>query len=258
MSALQLMSTYWDAIQLFPQLWDKEDQVHHEASPQEIRGVILQSDGEIRTRLRNLYPGDLSMTPWVGMPFRPRGFSGTGQLLLTDNTNSIAIADNANVHSGIYKFVFSAATVATVTHDVFGDQGALDTTADFTSTDTYLTIPKELWTGTFAADDIVIVKIYEHEPMLVRLSALLTTVTLLDALFTDESPNAATTSQKYQRAYNDLMKALLNEEAFLAEGLASFDISPIQVDYEIDEYGADVTNYADYEWDPAKGMSSIY
>jgi len=257
MSALQTMCTTWDIIGLFPQLWDRENLVFSEASEEEMRDTISLCDSQILSELRNLYSADLTTTPWVGTPFRPRGQSTSGKLRLTNGSVSISISDSALVYTGAYRFDFTSATEFTVTHDLRGTQGTGSTDSSFTSTDTFLTVPAALWEGTFAENDVVIVKVYEYSRMLVRLSSLLSTVTLLDSLFTDESPNASTASQKYQRAYDKLMKDIQKENAFLEAGLITQDISPIQVDYEVNEYGEDVTNYDGYDWDPAIGYQDL-
>ena len=92
--------------------------------------------------------------------------------------------------------------------------------------------------------------------MLVHLSSLIGAAGILDSIFTEEVPNASETARRYERLYNRLIKALQDGSIFLEKGLVARDLDPIQIDYVVDQFGRDITDYADFEWDPA-GIESI-
>jgi hypothetical protein len=80
------------------------------------------------------------------------------------------------------------------------------------------------------------------------MSSLLAAVYILNTIYTEEVPDASATATKYETIYNRLIRALQKGVIFLEKDLTSRNLDPIQIDYEIDNYGRDVTNYQDDEW----------
>jgi len=115
-----------------------------------------------------------------------------------------------------------------------------------------LTIEKECWNGTFTTDDVFYIKVYKYEGMLVHLSALLTSNYILNTIYTEEVPDASATAAKYDQMYRRLRRSLTEGEIFLEKGTIARNVGPIQVDYEIDDNGRDITNYQDFEWNSKK------
>ena len=245
----QAIATYLDIVKLFPQLYDRDEKkwmIH----PSTIRATIMDNDPTLRTQLRQYTPADMSQTPRVMPPLRGPDNQGAGTLLTmnADASETLEVSEASTVYSQVYQILFTAPTAFTVESDLSGAQGTGSTTSDFTTTDTYLTIAKELWNGTFVKDDIFYIRVYNHEGTLVTLSAYLAAVELLDGIFTEQVPDASPTSTKYKRDYDRLIRAIQDGTIFLEVGLVAREIGPVQVDYEIDQYGQDITNYEDFEW----------
>lgn len=245
----QAISTYLDIVKLFPQLYDTDVQKWMK-SPTVIRATIMDTDNTLRTQLRKYAPADMTTTPRVMIPIGGPNNEGEGTLLIVNPTtaNLLTISEATAVYSQVYKITFTSATEFIVESDLSGAQGTGATDSDFTTTDTYLTISKELWNGKFVKSDIFYVRVYNHEGMLVTLSAYLAAIELLDGIFTEEVPDASPTSSRYQRNYDRLIKAIQDGRIFLEIDLIARDINPVQVDYEIDQYGQDITNYEELGW----------
>ena len=76
---------------------------------------------------------------------------------------------------------------------------------------------------------------------------------VLNTIYTEEVPDASASAEKYLEQYRNQIRALQRGDAFLEKGLSTRDISPVQLDYEIDEYGVDATDYPDKDWNPRTG-----
>ena len=251
-SNIETMSTYLDIVDLIPQLYDEEDTNYPVITPQKMRQLIWQNDAQVRSQLKNYYGTDLTSTPRVVQPVPKRGYTGSAELLLTDGTNSITIADNTAVKTQIYTLTFSSASAFDVRSDLTGVQGSGTEGSTFTSNDGYLVVHGDMFSGTFATSDVWHIPVYNYEGMLAHLSSLKAATTILDTIYTEEVPDASATSTKYNQLYNRLIRALQQGTIFLDKDLTVRTADPIQVDYEIDLYGRDVTNYQDSEWDPRK------
>jgi len=248
-SNLETLSTYLDVVDLIPQLYDEEDENFPVLSPQKIRDIIWKNDAQLRSQLKNYYGPDLTSTPRLGTPHPGRGYTGTAQLSGSEpGGEEITIADNTAVETQVYKFTFTSATAFDCTSDLTGTQGSGTTPVTFTTTDTYLGVHTDLWSGTFATGDIWYVPVYNCEGMTSHLSSLISAVYILNTIYTEEVPDASATATKYETIYNRLIRALQRGVIFLEKDLTSRDLDPIQVDYEIDIYGRDVTNYQDADW----------
>jgi hypothetical protein len=160
----------------------------------------------------------------------------------------MTVRDDPGVETQVYKFTFTSATAYDCTSDLTGVQGSGNTSTTFTTTDTWLSVNKDLWSGTFATGDIWYVPVYNCEGMTTHMSSLLAAVYILNTIYTEEVPDASATATKYETIYNRLIRALQKGVIFLEKDLTSRNLDPIQIDYEIDNYGRDVTNYQDDEW----------
>ena len=245
---IETLSTYLDVIDLIPQLYDEEDENYPVVTPQKMRNIIWRNDAQIRGQLKNYYGVDLTSTPRVAQPTPKRGYTALAELLLTDGTNEIGVTNSTSVKTQVYKILFTSPTAFEVTSDLTGSQGTGSTSSNFTTTDTFLTIPNECWSGSFETEDSWYIAVYNYEGMLSHLSSLLAAIYILNTIYTEEVPDASATATKYEQLYNRIIRALQQGTIFLEKDLSSRNLDPIQVDYEIDDYGKDVTNYADDEW----------
>ena len=249
------ISTYLDIVDLVPQLYDDEDQSFPVLAPEQMRELIIRSDAQLRGELRPSYGSDLSTSvPYAVTPIARFGNSANGKLLLTDGTNSISVSTGASVYTQVYKFKFTSATAFSCESDLTGSQGTGATSGNFTTSDTFVTINSSLWNGVFFTGDVHYLKIYNHESLLSHLSSLLTAQYILDTIYTEEVPDASATAEKYGDKYRFMVRGLQQGTTFLEKSLISRDITPIQVDYEIDEYGNDATKYKDTDWNPRTGI----
>jgi hypothetical protein len=247
-SSLETLSTYLDVVDLIPQLYDEEDENFPVVTPQKIRDIIWKNDSQLRAQLKNYYGADLTSTPRLGTPHPSRGYTGTAQLSGSDGVVDMTVSDDSGVETQVYKFTFTSATAYDCTSDLTGVQGSGNTSTTFTTTDTWLSVNKDLWSGTFATGDIWYVPVYNCEGMTTHMSSLLAAVYILNTIYTEEVPDASATATKYETIYNRLIRALQKGVIFLEKDLTSRNLDPIQIDYEIDNYGRDVTNYQDDEW----------
>jgi len=259
MPVLEAISTYLDIVDLIPQLFDDEAKEFNVLDPQQIRAFILRNDSQLRGQLELHYGTDLTETPRVDQPAPPSPIynQGAGTLLLQDATgaNKLTVLEASELlFSQVYRLEFTSDTAFDVESELTGDQGSGTKSASFTTTDTFLTIPSQLWNGVFAKEDVHYIRVHNYPGMIVHLSALLAATNILDTIFTEEVPDASATSQRYTRLYDRLVRALQQGIITIpGKAMVARDLDPVQVDYEVDEYGRDITDYRDLEWPAAKG-----
>ena len=247
------IATVLDVVALIPQLYDEEDNAFNIRTSGEIRESINRGDGQLRGQLKTRFPEDLTMTPYAAIPIRGFEQRGEDQRLLyrsPDNTKILIVLDDDDLSvSQAYTITFTDPTSFGIVSDLTGPCGTGTTAGNAVTTDGVLTIPHELWDGTFVAGNIVYVKVYNYDRLLVRLSALIAAVEILDSIYTDQVPNASAAAEKYLGIYNQLLSQLKSGDLELT-GVSTKDrdIDPIQVDYEVSDLGQDITNYEDREW----------
>tara|TARA_R110000851_G_scaffold73733_3_gene162618 strand:- start:1174 stop:1947 length:774 start_codon:yes stop_codon:yes gene_type:complete len=249
------ISNFLDVVDLIPQLYDPEENKFNVLSQEEIRSIITRTDSRLKSELKPLYGSNLTTSvPYTTTPIARFGNSESGTILLQNAAGTSTLTVAATLTSTqVYKIKFTSGTAFTVTSDLTGANGTGSTAESFTTTDGKLTMPTGIYNGTFFNGDIHYLKVYNHETALVYLSALLAANTILNTIYTEEVPDASATAEKYLEQYTDQVRALQNGKAFLEKGLTPRDINPIQVDYEIDEYGVDSTNYPEKDWNPRTG-----
>ena len=254
--ATQLLCTELDVIDLAPQLYQSgEANEYPVKSLAQIRSIILTTDGQIRSALRQLYGSTLTITPYAASPEAKSTNTGTG--VLSDATiGTSAITE-------LWTITFSSTTAFSVSGALSGSQGSGTTSAAFTSTNGYLAIPTANWSGTPASNDKFYVRVYAVEAMLIDCSRHLAAAVVLQAEYTEQSPNASSAADRYiayvwgQGATRDtpriigLLQRLMDPSSGLelSVGISARNLDPVQVDWEISDTGEDVTNYAEKAWD---------
>ena len=126
--------------------------------------------------------------------------------------------------------------------------GAINST--FTSNP--ITFDSTFWTGTPSINDRFYIRTYNVDQILVEISSQLAASQILNSVYTENIPNQAGTSKTYNRQANESLRDLRKTRIFLIKGISDINLDPIQTDYEIDDYGNDVTNYKDDEWNRRK------
>jgi len=249
------IANFLDVVDLIPQLYDAEESAFNVLSEIELRSIITRTDSRLRMELKPYYGSSLTTSVPYATASIPRfGNTASGNLLLQNPAGSTTLTVSASLTATqVYTITFTSATAYTVTSDLTGANGTGAKGSSFTTTDTFLTIPAALWNGTFFNGDVHYIKVYTHESALVYLSTLLAANQVLNTIYTEEVPDASASAEKYLEQYLRQMRALQRGEAFLEKGLSTRDINPIQVDYEIDEYGTDATNYPNKDYNPRTG-----
>ena len=250
----ELLCTELDIVDKVPQLWNSMDGEYSPRSFIDILNVILESDGHIRSSLRQLYGADLTsgISPWAKVPeanSRPAN-SGSGVLSPWITVAATAITE-------LWKMTFSSATAVTVTAGISGSQGSGTVSVDFTSTNSYITIPAANWGGTPASGDIFYIRVYDVEAAVMGLSSAWAAHMLLDNLYTEEIPNRSDMAKAYGDMVERLLKSYTNDNSpyELETGKTVRDLDPIPIPGQmvISDTGEDIGVYEDWEFAISSG-----
>lgn len=241
---LSLLCTERDVVDLIPQLYDSDADTFPVKSLAELRLYVQRTDGRVRSALKRLYGTDLtvSVTPWAQVPIPKGKNTGTG-VLLEATANSAALTE-------VWSLTFSSATAYAFSGSLSGSSGTGTTASNSSSTNNHLTVNAASWSGTPANGDIFYVRTYEVDPVLVDASARLSAAAVLRSIYTEEIPNRSEFLKELEETAFATLRLLQDPDSGyeLSKGVSTRDIDPIQVDYDIDQYGADVTKYAKKEW----------
>jgi hypothetical protein len=238
---MELLCTYRDVLALIPQLYNADSDKLSPLNEQEIYNFIFSAGQEVISQLSPWYGRNLkSTTRRVSLPTRAQNFEGTGFLSYSNGSSTIVVDPLAPTQC--LKIEFTSATEFSVSSDMYGPKGSGNTSTAF-NVSGLINIPAALWSGTFAIGNIFYISLYEYEAMLVKLTSLSAAVSILDSIYTEQMPNASENASRYQTSYNTLMKALKDQTAFLEVSVAPQDLTPIEIPYEIDQNGFDVTEY---------------
>jgi hypothetical protein len=206
-----LLCTVFDVVDKIPQLYDKDDDVYAPLTLVNMRNVILESDGRLRSALRRWYGTDLTsgITPWAKIPERKRlgRFSDAN-----DNTSDAEllpwITVGASAITELWTLTFTSTTAYTITGAISGSQGTGSTSSDSASTNGYITVPSANWSGTPANNDVYWVRVYDVEAQIVELSSLLAASAILADNTTEYVPNQSEASLGYLARARAILKAL--------------------------------------------------
>lgn len=186
----------------------------------------------------------LVSTPYVGTPFLVEDSKGKGRLsggLITLATTGV---------TDQWEVKFSSSSVFAVTAYYGGSQGSGNISALFTSSDLKVTIPVAAWleSSKIMAGDLFKFSTYNVFRVLKKIATWLATAEFLQSAFCGEIPNSEGQSDKWQKKAEALLDKLSKEKPDLK--LATFstlNLDPIGAQIDFDEYGSDVSNYADNE-----------
>lgn len=211
---------------------------------------IHRADSIINGQLRAFYtiPTSLQATVWNGPPQVPFAQADQG---ITGNTGTGSLSDVTPGTSAIaemWTITFTSATAFTVTASISGSQGSGTKSADFTSTNSYLVIPSTKWVGTMVSGDIFYVSVYNIDPTIVTISALIAAGLLLKGVYLGQ--NDSDLGNSFYRQGMDLLTKMTtpNKDGFITlDGYSGVDTSPEGVGYQVDDLGRDISTYADNE-----------
>jgi len=264
----QQYSTYKDVIDLIPQLYEETEDsadsiaintVYPILNTQRMNNYIRGNDGKIRANLIKVYGTNLTVTPTYTIPepnfnnvgsqeFNFLNASGAQLNLNATTTKTDVISINFTNDSGAFS----------VTSQLYGNQGTGDTATTFTATNSCIQFDSTFWSGSGAkTNDRFYIKTYNVDQILVDISSMLAAAQILNSVYTESIPNRSMTSGSYKKQAMESLTQLRDMDIYLSKDINSINLDPIQVDYEIDDLGNDVTNYADAEWNRRKQTDYI-
>lgn len=214
----------------------------------QLMDAIKKSSSIVESYIAPVYNGVPSVSPYASFPISNRnnddpsaylrGISGVG----SDAVNEL------------WKITFNSATNFTVEGDFSGGQGSGTKSTKFTSTNLDVVIDpisdSGIWSGAFAAGDIIWFNTYNRHAQITTLTSMIAMSFVIDNLFYAEVPNELNyASILYNRAIAMLKRLQdpTNKDRgglTLGSTMPTRDLSPIQVEYDINYAGYDMTDYA--------------
>lgn len=217
--------------------------------------AIFWATDEVRTSLYRTYSGDsnlLADAPYCSPVLVPKYNEHSG---ISENTGSATlygIVPSSDAETELWTITFSSETAFTVTGSRSGSQGSGTKGTAFTSTNTWITIPADVFTGTPANGDVFYVAVYKHYQIIVYLTSLIAASIVHNGLFNFLAPNETPVTDRFRQEANRLIKNFNNgyDPKGLSFRLPSFSIdnaSEIPNSWYIDRLGLDISNYSSSE-----------
>lgn len=210
--------------------------------------ALYRARGIIDLKLGNVVSGvtTFNTTPYASPPIKPAADSdGNGENTGSGVLNGIIPASTAVTERWI--ITFSTTSAFSVTGSISGAQGTGSTATLFTSTNSYISIPADAWSGTPAVSDKFYVATYKQVPEIVMLASMLATGLIYKGSAAGNSPGDAPSGAKL---YDDAMKMLdsiASGESSLIGVDMDLDTRDLQTIYEPDVFGGDSSNYSEDE-----------
>lgn len=158
------------------------------------------------------------------------------------NNGLVAVGVSSGVYSDQWQIKFTSSTAFSLTGLLTRSNGTGDTSSDFTSTDTYITINNNDWFGSFSANDKFYFTTMNYHPYIKYIAAIYTAGLLLGGMFTQAGHET--------KAMNPIVRyaeSLLDELADPKSGVGlddtqfTIDDSPVAMPYDVDYLGRNVT-----------------
>ena len=215
---------------------------------------IYLATSEVSASLYGTYGGDsaLKTTPFAFPPIVPKDNPESG---ITENSGDgllYGIQVSSSAKTELWTITFSDATTYSVKGSRSGSQGSGNTGSDFTSTNGWITIPSDVWSGTPASGDKFYVSVWDVYPVIGYVTSLLAASLVHDSLFTSLAPNESPLGSKLKEMAYRILDNLNRgyDENGTPYRLPSFDytdLSEMPIPFWIDYWGRDVSNYSDVE-----------
>lgn len=215
---------------------------------------IYFASSEVRATLYRVYDGDsmLETIPVAIPPIIPKYNEQSG---VTENTGDgvlYGIVPSEDAKTEQWTIIFTSTTAYDVVGSRSGGQGSGDTSSDFTSTNTWITIPSDVWSGTPATGDKFYVAVWAHYPMVVYLTTLIAASLIHNSIFNFVAPNETPITDKFRTEANRILGWLNkgydeNGTPFRLPSFSADDLSEIPIPWYIDRLGSDISNYSSTE-----------
>jgi len=228
--------------------------------------AIYMASSELRAGIYRTYAGDGYLTadsPYSSMAITPKENEHSG---ISENSGSgvlYGIIPASTAETEMWKITFSSSTAFSVVGSRSGSQGSGTTSATFTSTNSYISIPSDVWSGTPAASDVFYISTYKHYPLVIYLTSLIAASIIHNGLFNFLAPNESIITDRFRQEANRLIKALNNGYDFAGQPfrLPSFsidDMAEIPNPFHINRLGADDSNYSSTEEPNIRSTEQYY
>ena len=207
--------------------------------------ALYRARGIIDLKLGNVVSSvtTFNTTPYASPPIKPAADSdGNGENTGTGVLSGIIPASTAVTER--WTITFSSSTAFSVTGSISGAQGTGATNALFTSTNSYISIPTDAWSGSPSTSDKFYVATYKQVPEIVMLASMLATGLIYKGSAAGNSPGDAPAGAKL---YDDAMKmldAIASGQAGILGVDMDLDTTDLQTIYEISPEGYQVGNFA--------------
>lgn len=246
MAAPALISTPLDIRNLIPSLVNQDGEWGVPLGT--LSHFILLADGQIRSELREIYGSDLTVTPYVGIPYWvPDSFGAGGGVLYSATAASTAVSET-------WTLTFTSATAFGFKGTVSGpSQGTSGSTgSSSSSTNARITIASTDWDISTppVSGNIFYISTYNHEPTLVKISSLLAAADLLDSIYGEQVPNTSSdSSERFRNEAMGIIRKLTDPDGqmTLECGRISIDTSPWLLAGGMEDIGDDGNFATDYQ-----------
>ena len=211
------------------------------------------------------YPGEsfLDTTPQALPPLLPKENSHSGVVENTGSGVLYGIVPSSDAQTELWTIEFSSATAFSVTGSRSGSQGSGTKGTAFTSTNTWISIPADVFGGTPADGDKFMVAVWRQYPMVIYLTSLIAASIIHNGLFNFLAPNESQITDRFRQEANRLIKALNNGYDFKGQPfrLPSFsidDMAEIPNPFHVNRLGVDDSNYSSTEEPNIRSTEQYY
>ena len=220
-----------------------------------VRQFIIRADSIVRDALRPYYTIDTELEESATYNGPPQAPYAVPDQDISANSGTGALSDvtlSSSAKAEVWTVTFSNSTAFSVTGSSSGSQGSGNRNSNFTSTNSYLTIPSVNWSGTSSANDTISIAAYRAKPVIVTVSAMMAAGLMMRSVFEggDEVSAKGSAFVGDANALIDRLQRPYEDDGMQLDTFSERDISPEGVSYTIDVVGRDVSRYTDNEMTP--------
>lgn len=237
-----LITTWLDVIQEIPQYFDWDTGTFVNITKGKVIDAIEKEEKIIRSKLRPFYGSNLSI-----------GVNEFSTFCINTNYNPDFVLTSSGISvvsqfTQVYKGVFQEDSNETETNKIIftPDQGSI-VSGDITSpiNITYINIGTSAWGGfTFQKGDVIFLVQHHYETTLVDLVTKAAAARILERTANSQLASDGPSAQQLRSDVNTTLDTIRDHfDNILEIPLKAQDLSQEQVDYDINDYGQDTTEY---------------